>query len=380
MKRRLLLPLMLLALALSLTACAAKPAAPTAADFEVQPGEYRYQDSDGFFVETEKGNYRLEPLLDFLVRFAEPGSHDFYVLCNKPDCGHGDANCNAYAGFALGYFNQHLYGVQDNGTDFVLVRMNMDGTGHTEIARLPEQNALDGRKQLGGSYFFDNGYLIYLAMPISSGGPDYAMAIYKIQLETGEITRLFQEDIPVHTDWPSVGVSISNGYLYFPMFNGETGSVTYAEGNLETGRIERVFKDWDEMSSQIVNLDGLLHYFCAGVGLCEYDKATNQESVKFPMDVYCAEVSYTKDYIFMRTSDSKEFTQRTLWALDRDYQLLGKVEQERIGLYFPFLEYTTANAIYFSADGGTITHYIDPHHLDRLELIQLVDPTARSHG
>ena len=190
MKRRLLLPLMLLALALSLTACAAKPAAPTAADFEVQPGEYRYQDRDGFFVETEKGNYRLEPLLDFLVRFAEPGSHDFYVLCNKPDCGHGDANCNAYAGFALGYFNQHLYGVQDNGTDFVLVRMNMDGTGHTEIARLPEQNALDGRKQLGGSYFFDNGYLIYLAMPISSGDPDYAMAVYKIQLETGEITRL----------------------------------------------------------------------------------------------------------------------------------------------------------------------------------------------
>lgn len=229
-------------LALALTACASKPAAPTAADFEVQPGEYRYQDSDGFFVETEKGNYRLEPLLDFLVRFAEPGSHDFYVLCNKPDCGHGDANCNAYAGFALGYFNQHLYGVQDNGTDFVLVRMNMDGTGHTEIARLPEQNALDGRKQLGGSYFFDNGYLIYLAMPISSGGPDYAMAIYKIQLETGEITRLFQEDIPVHTDWPSVGVSISNGYLYFPMFNGETGSVTYAEGNLETGRIEHILK------------------------------------------------------------------------------------------------------------------------------------------
>lgn len=62
------------------------------------------------------------------------------------------------------------------------------------------------------------------------------------------------------------------------------------------------------MSSQIVNLDGVLHYFRAGVGLCEYDKATNQESVKFPMDVYCAEVSYTKDYIFMRTSDSKEFT------------------------------------------------------------------------
>ena len=367
-------------LALALTACASKPAAPTAADFEVQPGEYRYQDGDGFFVETEKGNYRLEPLLDFLVRFAEPGSHDFYVLCNKPDCGHGNANCNAYAGFALGYFNQHLYGVQDNGTDFVLVRMNMDGTGHTEIARLPEQNALDGRKQLGGSYFFDNGYLIYLAMPISSGDPDYAMGIYKIQLETGEITRLFQEDIPVHTDWPSVGVSISNGYLYFPMFNGETGSVTYAEGNLETGRIEHIFEDWNQSNSPMVNFDNVLYYHRVGVGLCEYDKATGTETVKVPMDVYYANVSYTKDYIFLRTLDSADFNQCVLLAYDRDYNLLGKLELEKIGLRFPFLEYTTANAIYFSADGGTITHYIDPHHLDRLELIQLVDPTARSHG
>ena len=380
MKRRLLPSLLLaLALALALTACATKPAAPTAADFEVQPEAYRYQDIDVFFIETEKGNYCMNPLRDYLIRFAEPGSHDFHILCNKPDCGHGDANCNAYAGFALGYFNQHLYGVQDNGTDFVLVRMNMDGTDHTEIARLPEQNALDGRKQLGGSYFFDNGFLIYVAMP-PQADPDYALPVYKIQLETGATTRLFQEDIPLHTEWPSEDVSVSNGYLYFPLPQANTEKRAYAEGNLETGRIERVFEDWDEMSSQIVNLDGVLHYFRAGVGLCEYDKASNQESVKFPMDVYCAEVSYTKDYIFMRTSDSKEFTQRTLWALDRDYQLLGKVEQERIGLYFPFLEYTTANAIYFSADGGTITHYIDPHHLDRLELIQLVDPTARSHG
>ena len=366
-------------LLLLLTACAAKPAAPTAADFEVQPGAYRYQDSDGFFVETEKGNYRLEPLLDFLVRFAEPGSHDFYVLCNKPDCGHGNANCNAYAGFALGYFNQHLYGVQDNGTDFVLVRMNMDGTGHTEIARLPEQNALDGRKQLGGSYFFDNGYLIFLAFPCTSN-PDYALPVYKIQLETGETTQLFQEDIPLLTDWPADGVSISNGYLYFPLPQTSEGKRPYAEGNLETGRIERVFEDWKRENSFIVNFDNVLYYHRAGVGLCEYDKATGKETVKVPMDVYYADVSYTKDYIFLRTLDSADFNQCVLLAYDRDYNLLGKLELEKIGLRFPFLEYTTANAIYFSADGGTITHYIDPHHLDRLELIQLADPTARSHG
>ena len=49
MKRRLLPSLLLaLALALALTACASKPAAPTAADFEVQPGAYRYQDMGDF--------------------------------------------------------------------------------------------------------------------------------------------------------------------------------------------------------------------------------------------------------------------------------------------------------------------------------------------
>ena len=376
MKRRLLLPLILLALAL--TACASKPAAPTAADFEVQPGEYRYQDVDIFFVETEKGNYYMNPSGDGLIHFSEPGSHEFHVLCNKPNCGHASADCNAFLEVAFGYYNGHLYGVtlQDQ---FELIQMDMDGTNHRVITQLPEQKDLSGNFNGGGSYFFDNGYLIFLAFPCTSN-PDYALPVYKIQLETGETTQLFQEDIPLLTVWPALDVSVSNGYLYFPLPQANAEKRAYAEGNLETGRIERVFEDWDEMSSQIVNLDGVLHYFRAGVGLCEYDKATNQESVKFPMDVYCAEVSYTKDYIFMRTSDSKEFTQRTLWALDRDYQLLGKVEQERIGLYFPFLEYTTANAIYLSADGGTITHYIDPHHLDRLELIQLVDPTARSHG
>ena len=378
MKRRLLLLSMLLALALALTACASKPAAPTAADFEVQPGEYRYQDRDGFFVETEKGNYYMNPSGDGVIHFAEPGSHEFHVLCNKPNCGHVNADCNAFLEVAFGYYNGHLYGVtlQDH---FELIQMDMDGTNHRVITQLPEQKDLSGNFNGGGSYFFDNGYLIFLAFP-STSNPDYALPVYKIQLETGETTQLFQEDIPLHTVWPADGVSISNGYIYFPMPQAEASEYAFAEGNLETGRIELVFGDWNKRNSAVVNLDNVLYYHRAGIGLCEYDKATGTETVKVPMDVYYANVSYTKDYIFLRTRDSADFNQCVLLAYDRDYNLLGKLELEKIGLRFPFLEYTTANAIYLSADGGTITHYIDSHHLDRLELIQLVDPTARSHG
>ena len=48
-----------LAAAMLLCCCALPPAPPnppppTAADFEVQPGAYRYQDIDVFFIETEK--------------------------------------------------------------------------------------------------------------------------------------------------------------------------------------------------------------------------------------------------------------------------------------------------------------------------------------
>ena len=378
MKRR-LLPSLLLALALALTACATKPAAPTAADFEVQPGAYRYQDIDVFFIETEKGNYCMNPLRDYLIRFAEPGSHDFHILCNKPECKHEDTNCNAYMDIALGYYNGHLYGVQDNNQEFTLIQMDMDATNHREIVDLPKQFEPNGTNHLGGSYFFDNGFLIYVAMP-PQADPDYALPVYKIQLETGATTRLFQEDIPLHTEWPSEDVSVSNGYIYFPMPQAEASEYAFAEGNLETGRIELVFGDWNKRNSAVVNFDNVLYYHRAGIGLCEYDKATGKETVKVPMDVYYANVSYTKDYIFLRTRDSADFNQCVLLAYDRDYNLLGKLELEKIGLRFPFLEYTTANAIYLSADGGTITHYIDPHHLDRLELIQLVDPTARSHG
>ena len=376
MKRR-LLPSLLLALALALTACATKTAAPTAADFEVQPGEYRYQDRDGFFVETEKGNYYMNPSGDGLIHFSEPGSHEFHVLCNKPNCGHVNADCNAFLEVAFGYYNGHLYGVtlQDH---FELIQMDMDGTNHRVITQLPEQKDLSGGSSGGGSYFFDNGYLIFLAFP-STSNPDYALPVYKIQLETGETTQLFQGDIPLHTIWPADGVSISNGYIYFPMPQAKASEYAFAEGNLETGHIELVFEDWNKMNSAVVNFDNVLYYHRAGVGLCEYDKATGTETVKVPTDCSLALPQYTKDYIIVRTSDDDADTHRTIYAYDRNYHLLGQMELEPYGVKFPSLQYVTANAIYFTS-GGKLVSYIDPHHLDRLELIQLVDPTARSHG
>ena len=105
----------------------------------------------------------MNPLRDYLIRFAEPGSHDFHILCNKPECKHEDTNCNAYMDIALGYYNGHLYGVQDNNQEFTLIQMDMDATNHREIVDLPKQFEPNGTSHLGGGYFFDNGFLIYVA-------------------------------------------------------------------------------------------------------------------------------------------------------------------------------------------------------------------------
>ena len=100
----------------------------------------------------------MNPLRDYLIRFAEPGSHDFHILCNKPECKHEDTNCNAYMDIALGYYNGHLYGVQDNNQEFTLIQMDMDATNHREIVDLPKQFEPNGTGHLGGGYFFDNGF------------------------------------------------------------------------------------------------------------------------------------------------------------------------------------------------------------------------------
>ena len=127
--------------------------------------------------------------------------------------------------------------------------------------------------------------------------------------------------------------------------------------------------------------DGVLYYFKADAGLCEYDRATGVETVRFPMEeAYTANPCYTRNYILVRSMDTEDFEQCTLWVLDRDYNLLGKAPQEKIGTWFPQPYAITANSIYFWLN-GKITHYIDTSDLSNLELLPMPDTSnARSHG
>ena len=67
--------------------------------------------------------------------------------------------------------------------------------------------------------------------------------------------------------------------FFFRRANGVTGECTYALGNLKTGRVEATLPDWSNRNSQAMEQDGVLYYFKADAGLCEYDRATGVETV-----------------------------------------------------------------------------------------------------
>ena len=237
------------------------------------------------------------------------------------------------------------------------MRMDMDGANHREVGQLPVLTAVDGARHGSGELLFHNGSLFYMYDAIETD-PEWAMSIYQFDLETGKGRWLFQEDIPLFTySYGSSYVNICGDDFFFKIAN-----------------------DWSDRNSGAMEQDGVLYYFKADAGLCEYDRATGVETVRFPMDTYTAFPCYTRNYILVRSTDTEDFEQCTLWVLDRDYNLLGKAPQEKIGRWFPQPYAITADSIYFWLN-GKITHYIDTSDLSNLELLPMPDTSnARVHG
>ena len=83
--------------------------------------------------------------------FSDLETKDFIPLCARPDCRHDNANCSAYTGAAtFTVFGNHIYYVDgyaygydpdDSSFDFPsLWRMNLDGTAHEELMKMPFPN------------------------------------------------------------------------------------------------------------------------------------------------------------------------------------------------------------------------------------------------
>ncbi len=337
---------------------------------------YRLQDNSQYFIDTPMGEYYMNPLDERgMIYFSEHGKHEFYVLCNKPDCTHSDQNCNAYAGLALGYYNHHLYAVylDDNSDHFTLAQMNMDGSEHKRICLLPEQHAPNGTITGGGSFAFHNGFLLYeLGSDDENGLPT---AYFKIALESGKTERLFENEVKDSILFGSDLKSLDN-YVYFCTKSAKDNIYHLMQGNLETGEAAELIDNFSDCYLTNVDED-TLYYFHFGVGFCEFDIKSKTETVKLKTDYYVAQVTYTDDYIFAKTNMSEDFEEDWYFCVyDRDYNLFN---QTNLGsnITAPQFLYVTDDVIYFSQIGNRVTHYMKLKTIEKdLTLVPMTDPYA----
>ena len=271
----------------------------------------RTQDIYDGFLETPYGEYQLVNIWGDggVIYYAEPGTHDFYLLCGKPECTHRTEDCNACGGIAFGYYNERLYYVRvDAQGDLYLSVMKMDGTDHSDVIKLPEiEDPVSGASSAGGEYCFHNGYLYMTCLDdLTETVP--RTKLYRIGLTSGEVSLLFE---PFFETYISVGFHLFDDRIYMKVLdraeafvNGPTGRESIcrlAAGNVTTNQMDMLFEHWPYFGGILpVEKDGKLYYHRPDIGYCEYDLALGVEKVRQPADLYLSQVSYGEDFIFAR--------------------------------------------------------------------------------
>lgn len=154
-------------------------------------------------VETEDSIY-----IDYCgwLYFSDKEYKEFMPLCPRPDCRHDTEDCSSYIGStSIQYGNGYIYYME--GTDLdpstlnypSLCRMKADGTAHERIFTLPEPEPRDqdfvpdcNRWDCFACnhYFFLRG--VYSDFD-DDGVPSFETHVYSIDLLTGNITELFED-------------------------------------------------------------------------------------------------------------------------------------------------------------------------------------------
>lgn len=352
-------------------------------ELEVQPEEFRYQDNLGNVLETSEGCYHMTHMgmddSDLHIRFSEKGNHEFYTLCNKPECSHHDQNCNAFAGLSFGYYNDHIYYLyfENNGESMALGRMDMDGNNHKKITSLPNQKSADlGVTVVAGEGYFNNGYMILYLYRINQD-PKSCGAIYKVELETGKIERLFEDEIKndIYVDI----CSLYGDKIYFKEVTLTNESAKLYEGNMETGEIHMILEDF-KVPSRAKRIGDILYYHKPKEGFFEYDLKAGEETLKLKTNFYYANIGHTKDMIVACATENPESGNNdfTTYVYDREYKLINQVKLD-INTYGDIQQgFITSDAIYFVGElSGEIFYYIDRSKISKdkeLELIRVKDP------
>ena len=297
----------------------------SAYDPEIFGSQNSYND---YYFETEAGSYYLNTFNN-KIYFSERGRHTFYLLCGKPDCSHSGADCNAYGGYALGWYDGRIYTVglleknNDADSDFYLIEMEPDGTDHKEIARLPSITTQTGASAAGMSeYYFHKGYLYMTLGPFTNLEPDASVRFYRIDLKTGDIERLFEDAIPEHAQSLN-RTSFFDNTAYLILRDYISGECGVWEASVADGTLRKLTIPWTVGSTRVTKFGDTLYYYLNGTGYCEYNLTADEQRVPLPADYAYTETVYTEDFFFSQTADDADGGGTAFRVFSRDYRELA---------------------------------------------------------
>lgn len=340
----------------------------------------------GYYIETALGDYYLR---NDTIYFSPAGETSFFPLCNKPNCTHGNKNCNAYGGWAIGYYNGFLYSVQDDPdmtqTDHLLIRMDPDGSNHTEIMKLPWESYADGSRHSSCDWFFcKNRLIISSAANFTQPLEEQIHHLYVVDLDTLEITEPFAELLSAPRTQIGVLRQFVDDLFYtiveLPKDSGQTTMEIQVydrwlyELNLETGS-SRPLLCMDGILTWTVQ-DGTVYYLESGV-FCEQDLESG-EVVRYDMPIEDAWwASWDEDVVYvMGHGSGKQFLnvideKHTLYFFDREYHLIDQVELTD----YLFLGFVSEKYLLFSDNRAVnpVSYYLDKSQIGSgdLELLPL---------
>lgn len=300
------------------------------------------------FVELESGCYYQS---SERIYFIPRGSDSAYPLCGKPNCAHRDKNCNAYCGYAFGYYNGALYSVMLNeNVEFSLVKMNLDGSNHAEVYQ--------PKIGLSGTYnFIFHDGLVLMEVSGNSAILEEALDhLVVIDLSDFSQTELF-------TDYFADGSRMSVYEIFNNKLYGFSNHYRHSGEDCH-------FMEWDMTTGQARKLSDLMlgiglatettfYYMESGAGFRELDLTTGEVVDRgLPVeDAFWA--TYDEELIYLMGNARNNGAEHTLYFLTREYELLGQVELTDNLFY----GYVSTDRVYFIDQSNPqtcpITYYID---------------------
>lgn len=164
-----------------------------------------------------------------VVYCMDKNSGNFIALCDKPDCAHNTADCNAYVagghGIDIDVYENYIYSIVQNKDEekitLDLIKMSKDGSGEREIAVNLASMKLEDNNSVAVRWIIHRGYIYYVYILNSGYTEDTyylngSNCIYRRALDgSGEAECIMPLDL--YMDKNYVKLKAVGSYVYFIM-------------------------------------------------------------------------------------------------------------------------------------------------------------------